>query len=61
VRHWLLSHFRAAKAEVAYDVAIKASEQRFRDMAETAGDWIYEMDASLRFTAGAFGFFDLIQ
>ena len=48
VRHWLLSHLKAAKAQAAYDVAIKSSEQRFRDIAETAGDWIYEMDANLR-------------
>src|SRR5262249_58539692 len=32
------------------DRVLKASEQRFRDIAETAGDWIYEMDENLRFT-----------
>jgi methyl-accepting chemotaxis protein len=42
VRHWVLSHLRAAKAQAAYDFAIKASEERFRDVADTAGDWIYE-------------------
>jgi hypothetical protein len=41
-----------------HDVAIKASEQRFRDIAETAGDWIYEMDANLRFTYISGRFFD---
>ena len=51
VRHWLLVH--------AYDVAIKASEQRFRDIAETAGDWIYEMDENLRFTFISDRFFEI--
>src|SRR6516164_1994596 len=51
VRHWLLTH--------AYDVAIKASEQRFRDIAETAGDWIYEMDENLRFTFISDRFFEI--
>src|SRR5262249_23555632 len=59
VRHWLLSHFKAAKAQVAYDVAIKASEQRFRDIAETAGDWIYEMDVNLRFSYISDRFFQI--
>lgn len=30
--------------------AIREREQRFRDVAETAGDWIWETDAELRFT-----------
>lgn len=30
--------------------AIREREQRFRDVAETAGDWIWETDADLRFT-----------
>jgi PAS domain S-box-containing protein len=51
VRHWLLTH--------AYDVAIKASEQRFRDIAETAGDWFYEMDQNLRFTFISDRFFEI--
>jgi PAS domain S-box-containing protein len=59
VRHWLLSHLKAAKAQAAYDVAIKSSEQRFRDIAETAGDWIYEMDANLRFTYISDRFFEI--
>jgi PAS domain S-box-containing protein len=59
VRHWLLSHLRAAKAQAAYDIAIKTSEQRFRDIAETAGDWIYEMDANLRFTYISDRFFEI--
>ena len=59
VRYWLLSHLRAAKAQASYDVAIKASEQRFRDIAEIAGDWIYEMDANLRFTYISDRFFEI--
>ena len=59
VRHWLLSHVKASKAQAAYDLAIKASEQRFRDIAETAGDWIYEMDANLRFTYISGRFFEI--
>jgi len=56
VRLWVVSHLRSAKAQAAYDLAINESEQRFRDVAETAGDWVYEMDANLRFTyiSGAF-------
>ena len=59
VRHWLVSHLRAAKTQATFDVAIKASEQRFRDIAETAGDWIYEMDADLRFTYISDRFFEI--
>jgi len=47
------------QAQAAYDVAIKSSEQRFRDIAETAGDWIYEMDANLRFTYISDRFFEI--
>ncbi len=32
------------------DDALRASEQRFRDIAEAASDWFWEMDADLRFT-----------
>jgi PAS domain S-box-containing protein len=59
VRHWVLSHLRAAKAQAAYDLAIKASEERFRDVADTAGDWIYEMNADLRFTYISDRFFEI--
>ena len=59
VRHWVLSHLRAAKAQAAYDFAIKASEERFRDVADTAGDWIYEMNADLRFTYISDRFFEI--
>ncbi|MCA1940402.1 MAG: PAS domain S-box protein, partial [Caenispirillum bisanense] len=30
--------------------ALRASEQRFRDLAEATSDWFWEMDAELRFT-----------
>ena len=59
VRYWILSHLKSAKAQAAYDAAIKTSEQRFRDVAETAGDWIYEMDADLRFTYISDRFFEI--
>ncbi len=32
------------------EAALRASELRFRDVTEAASDWIWEMDASLRFT-----------
>ena len=32
------------------DVAIRESEQRYRDVAESASDWIWEMDENLRFS-----------
>jgi PAS domain S-box-containing protein len=59
VRHWILSHLRAAKAQAEYETAIKASEERFRDVADTAGDWIYEMSADLRFTYISDRFFEI--
>jgi diguanylate cyclase (GGDEF)-like protein/PAS domain S-box-containing protein len=33
------------------EAALRESEARFRDFAETAADWFWEMDAQLRFTA----------
>lgn len=32
------------------ETSLKASEQRFRDFAESASDWLWEMDAELRFS-----------
>jgi PAS domain S-box-containing protein len=68
-RHWLLSHVRAVKAQAAYQVALtdikrheaelQATNQRFRDVAEVAGDWIYEMDENLRFTFISDRFFEI--
>src|SRR5215204_699730 len=59
VRLWVVSHLRSANAQAAYDLAINESEQRFRDVAETAGDWVYEMDANLRFTYISGRFFEI--
>ena len=42
IQHWVVSLLRESKLAV--------SEQRFRDVAESAGDWIWETDAELRFT-----------
>jgi PAS domain S-box-containing protein len=42
VQHWVVSLLRERE--------LKLSEQRFRDVADSAGDWIWEMDADLRFT-----------
>lgn len=50
VQHWVVSHLKAAQAHSKYEKDLELSEQRFRDVAESAGDWIWEMDAELRFT-----------
>jgi len=42
VQHWVVSLLR--------EQALTASEARFRDVAESASDWIWEMNADLRFT-----------
>ncbi len=39
--------------------ALKESEARFRDVAESAGDWIWEMDSDLRFTNLSQRFYEL--
>jgi diguanylate cyclase (GGDEF)-like protein/PAS domain S-box-containing protein len=44
----LLEHERASQARLA--AALRASEERFQDFAETASDWFWEMDAELRFS-----------
>jgi PAS domain S-box-containing protein len=38
---------------------LELSEQRFRDVAESAGDWIWEMDEDLRFTFLSPRFFEI--
>lgn len=58
VRYWVLSHLEQAKAQAAHSAAMAATEQRFRDVADTAGDWIYEMDADPRFTYVSDRFFE---
>jgi PAS domain S-box-containing protein len=42
VHHWVVALLR--------ENLLVASETRFRDVAESASDWIWEMDANLRFT-----------
>ena len=39
---------------------MQATNQRFRDVAEVAGDWIYEMDENLRFTFISDRFFEIL-
>ena len=39
---------------------MEASNQRFRDVAEVSGDWLYEMDEDLRFTYISDRFFEII-
>lgn len=41
--------------------ALQESEQRFRDVADSAGDWIWEMDADLRFTYLSPRFYELFS
>jgi PAS domain S-box-containing protein len=40
--------------------ALRQSEARFRDIAEISGDWIWEMDADLRYTFVSVQFYDLM-
>lgn len=41
--------------------ALQQSEQRFRDVAESAGDWIWEMNDELRFTYVSPRFFEILR
>jgi PAS domain S-box-containing protein len=59
VQHWVGSHLKAAKAQAEYEANLEMSERRFRDVAESAGDWIWEMDANLRFTYESPRFFEI--
>ncbi len=43
------------------EIAVRESEKRFRDVAESAGDWIWEMDSNLRFTYLSPRFFELFR
>jgi PAS domain S-box-containing protein len=45
-----LLHFRQISEREAAQVRIKASEERFRDFAESASDWFWEQDETLRFS-----------
>lgn len=53
IQMWVVSLLR--------EKALQESEQRFRDVAESAGDWIWEMDADLRFTYLSPRFFELLR
>ncbi len=53
-QHGNLTGFRGAGLDITRrknaTAAIRASEERFRDVAEVASDWIWETDADLRFS-----------
>jgi len=51
VQHWVVS--------LLGERALTWSEQRFRDVAESAGDWIWEMNGELRFTYLSPRFFEI--
>ncbi len=51
VQHWVVS--------LLGERALRWSEQRFRDVAESAGDWIWEMNKDLRFTYLSTRFFEI--
>jgi PAS domain S-box-containing protein len=53
VQHWVGSLLR--------ERALTWSEQRFRDVAESAGDWIWEMNEELRFTYVSPRFFETFR
>ncbi len=59
VQYWVVSLLKAAKAEAERERSLEQSEQRFRDVAESAGDWIWEMDADLRFCYESPRFFEI--
>lgn len=46
----LVSHSVEARKRNLAEQALKESEQRFRDFAESSSDWLWEMDENLRFT-----------
>ena len=41
--------------------ALRASEGKFKDIAEISGDWFYEMDEALRFTSVSDRFFEITK
>jgi len=53
VQHWVVSLLR--------ERALTWSEQRFRDVAESAGDWIWEMNGELQFTYFSPRFFEIFR
>lgn len=53
VQHWVVALLR--------EQALAFSETRFRDVAESAGDWIWEMNADLRFSYLSPRFYEIFQ
>ncbi len=53
VQHWIQSLLQQSE--------LAESETRFRDIAESASDWIWEMDAGLRFTYLSDRFFEIFK
>ncbi len=53
VKHWVVS--------LMQERALAASETRFRDVAESAGDWIWEMNEDLRFSYLSPRYFEIFQ
>lgn len=53
VQHWIQSLLQQNE--------LAESETRFRDIAESASDWIWEMDAGLRFTYLSDRFFEIFK
>ena len=49
-REWVISHLNAQREAKERAAAIQVSEVRFRDFAEIASDWFWEMDGNLRWT-----------
>ncbi|OMH38067.1 PAS domain S-box protein [Motiliproteus sp. MSK22-1] len=52
---------RDATEQVTAEQALKESEIRFKDIAETASDWIWVTDENLRFTYISDRFYDITQ
>lgn len=53
IQHWVVSLLR--------ELALASSETRFRDVAESAGDWIWEMNEDLRFTYLSPRFYEIFR
>ena len=41
------------------EIALRESEERFRDFAESASDWFWEMGPDLAFTFGSDRFYEI--
>lgn len=53
IAQWVGAEYKRSKA----DQALKASEQRFRDMLDVASDWVWETDSSHQFVSISRKFF----